>query len=447
MKENAIRRKGEKGAPVKILLTDTDRRSYAARLAVAFAACGCEVSIVCTDHHPIENIRAPHCLYPYSALRPLNSLWRAIESTLPDLILPCDDRAVQHLQQLYGQLRAERGPQHRVARLIERSLGPPASYAIVSARYALLQLAQAEGIRVPATCLLQTPEDLSKWGTQQPFPWVLKADGTWGGSGVRITENLPDAQRKFHALRSPCALRRALKRALVNRDSFYFRAWWKGLRPAVIAQAFVPGRPANCAVACWEGKVLAQMNVEVLAASTSTGPANVVRRIENAEMVRAAERIVSRNHLSGLFGLDFMIETGSGATYLIEMNPRCTPLCHIQLASGPDLVGALHARLAGRPLPIEAASARNGNEVIAYYPRAWNSNSDVLKSSFQDLPRGEPELARALLLPFPKGTLLYRISDYLSETPPSQGYEPTSTTLAAAQDPDRASFAAGADNL
>ena len=445
MKEKAIWCEGGKRSPVKILLTDTDRRPYAARLAMAFAECGCEVSIVCTDHHPIENIRAPHRIYPYSALRPLNSLWRAIESTVPDLVLPCDDRAVQHLQQLSGLFRAEGRLQHRVASLIERSLGPPASYPIVSARYALLQLAQAEGIRVPATCLLQAPEDLSKWGNQQPFPWVLKADGTWGGSGVRITESLPDAQRKFHALRSPCALRRALKRALVNRDSFYFRAWWKAFSPAVIAQAFVPGRPANCAVACWEGKVLAQMNVEVLATSKPTGPANVVRRIENAEMVRAAERIASRLRLSGLFGLDFIIETGSEATYLLEMNPRCTPLCHIQLASGPDLVAALHARLAGRPFPIAPASAQNDNEVIAYYPRAWNSNGDVLKSCFQDLPRGEPALARALLRPFPEGTLLYRLVEHLSKTPLSQGYEPRSTSTGDAQDPDPASFAAAAD--
>ena len=418
MSKNAIHSQSEKSSSVRILLADTDRRAYAPRLAMGFAALGCEVSIVCTDHHPVENIRAPYHSFSYSALRPLASLLRAIESTAPDLIIPCDDRVVQHLHQLCWEFRTHGGQQQGVASLIERSLGPASSYPIVSARYPLLQLAKAEGIRVPSTCLLQTPEDLSQWQTKQPLPWVLKADRTWGGSGVRVVEAPQDAETMFHILKSPCGLTRALKRALVNRDSFYLRDWWQACSRAVIAQAFIPGRPANCAVACWEGEVLAQMGVEVLATSEPTGPANVVRRVDNAEMVRAAERIASKLHLSGFFGLDFMIETGSGQTYLVEMNPRCTPLCHIQLGGGPDMIAALHARLAGRPFAaMPATAARSEHEVIAYFPQAWNSNSEFLKLSLQDFPLGEPELAQALLRPFPQGTLLYRIVDYLSRIP------------------------------
>src|SRR5712671_407692 len=293
---------------------------------MGFGALGCEVSVVCTDHHPAENIRAPHRSFPYSALRPLASLLRAIESAAPDLIIPCDDRVVQHLHQLCRQFRAPGGPQDGVVSLIERSLGPSASYPILSARYPLLELAKANGIQVPSFCLLQTPEDLSRWQGKHPLPWVLKADGTWGGGGVRVVETPQEAETMLQILKAPCRLNRAVKRLLVNRDSFYLRDWWRGSSPAVIAQAFVPGRPANCAVACWEGKVLAQISVEVLAASRPTGPANVVRRISNPEMMSATERIAEKLHLSGFFGLDFIIESGSGATYLLEMNPRSTPL-------------------------------------------------------------------------------------------------------------------------
>ena len=402
---------------MRILLADTDRRAYAARLAMGFTALGCEVSIVCSDHHPVENIRALHRSFPYSALRPLASLLRAIESTAPDLIIPCEDRVVQHLHQLCWQFRTHGSPQDGVASLIERSLGPPSSYPIVSARYPLLQLAKAEGIRVPSTCLLQTPEDLSRWQTKHALPWVLKADGTWGGSGVRVAETPQDAEAMFHILKGPCGLKRALKRALVNRDSFYLRDWWQACSRAVIVQAFIPGRPANCAVACWEGEVLAQMGVEVLATTQPTGPASVVRRVDNAEMVRAAERIARQLHLSGFFGLDFIIETGSRQTYLVEMNPRCTPLCHIPSA-GPDMIAALCARLAGRSFAAKpATAARSEHEVIAYFPQEWNLNSELLKLSLQDFPHGEPELDQALSRPFPQRTLLYRIVDYLSRVP------------------------------
>jgi hypothetical protein len=413
--DNTIYPETKKSLRIRILLVDTDRRAYAARLAMAFAAVGCEVSAVCTSHHPIETVKALHRRFPFSAVNPSASLRHAIESTKPDLIVPCDDRAVEHLQQLCGRY----GDQNAlVANSIERSLGPPGSYPVVSSRYALLELAREQRIRVPATHYVQSAQDLYQWQAKQPLPWVLKADGTWGGGGVRIAETTHQAEQLFLRLRGPCGLKRAVKRLLVNRDLFYLRSWWQGFSPSIIAQAFVPGRPANCAVACWEGKVLAQISVEVLAASQPTGPASVVRRVSNPEMISAAERISEKLQLSGFFGLDFIIESGSGAAYLLEMNPRCTPLSHVQLGLGTDMVGALHGVLSGQSLPAAPPpSPRNGCEVIAYFPQPWNSNSEFRELSLQNFPHGEPELARALLRPFPERTLLYRIVDYLSRTP------------------------------
>jgi hypothetical protein len=360
-------------------------------------------------------------------VHPATTLLHAIEAAKPDLIVPCDDRAVEHLQQLCARIGNQNAG---VARAIERSLGPLGSYPVVSARYALLELAKGQDILVPTTQYLQSAKDLDQWRANQPLPWVLKADGTWGGSGVRIAETPEEAEKLFHLLSDPCGLKRAVKRLLVNRDSFYLRDWWQGSSRSLIAQAYVQGRPANCAVACWEGKVLAQISVEVLAASAATGPANLVRRINNHEMTIAAERIAEKLHLSGFFGLDFIIESGSGATYLLEMNPRCTPLSHIQLDAGTDMVGALHAVLSGQTLrPTPPPPARDGHEVIAYFPQLLKADSEFQKSSVQDFPHGEPELAKALLRPFPQWTLLYRIVDYLSAPSLPYNYGPSQPAL------------------
>ena len=409
-----------RSSPIRILLADTDRRGFAARLAMGFAAAGCEVSAVCTSHHPIETIKADTRRFPYSAVRPAMSLLHAIEASNPDLIIPCDDRAVEHLQQLCARIG---NSNLDVVRVIERSLGPLGSYPVVSARYALLELAKEQGIRVPATQYLQRAQDLDQWQGEQPFPWVLKADGTWGGSGVRIAKTPAEAEQLFHLLNDPCGLKRGVKRLLVNRDPFYLRDWWQGSSRSVIAQAYIEGRPANCAVACWQGKVLAQIGVEVLAAAYSTGPANVVRRINNSEMTSAASKIAEKLHLSGFFGLDFIIETGTGATYLLEMNPRPTPLTHIRFGPGTDMVGALHAVLSGQSLPAAPPSDREGHEVIAYFPRVSSADSELLKSCVHDFPNGEPELAKALLNPFPQRTLLYRIVDHLSGSSEPTTYE------------------------
>jgi hypothetical protein len=136
-----------------------------------------------------------------------------------------------------------------------------------------------------------------------------------------------------------------------------------------------------------------------------------VRVVDNAEMMSAAERIASRLGLSGFFGLDFMIEDGSGAAYLIEMNPRTTPLCHLRLGKGRDMAGALSAQLAGQPL-LEALPITQ-NEMIAYFPQAWNGDRDVLQSCFQDIPQGEPDLVQELLHPWPDRTLLFRLFNHI----------------------------------
>jgi hypothetical protein len=409
-------RQRTKGSPLRILLADTDRRAYAARLAMAFVALGCDVAIVCTKRHPIENVRAPHRTFHYSGLRPLASLLQAIKSADPDLILPCDDRPVQHLHQLCREVRTRSGSGGPLVELIERSLGPSVSHPIVSSRYTFLQLARAEGIQIPATDLVREPEALSEMWARQPFPWVLKADGTWGGGGVRLVRNPPEAWSAFQFLQRPCGLTRAVKRALVNRDTFYLRDWWQACDRAVIAQTFVPGRPANCAAASWEGRVLAQLSVEVLVTSNPTGPAKVVRVIDNPGMAKASERIASSLHISGCFGLDFILEAGTNALYLLEMNPRCTPLCHIQMDKEPSLVAALHSCLAGRPRTSDPLAATRRGQVISYYPPVSNPNRDFHDIDFQDLPHGEPELAQALLRPFPQATILYRVVDYLSRS-------------------------------
>jgi carbamoylphosphate synthase large subunit len=123
-------------------------------------------------------------------------------------------------------------------------------------------------------------------------------------------------------------------------------------------------------------------------------------------MMLAAKRIASRLELSGFFGLDFMIEDRSGHTYLIEMNPRSTLLCHLPLGPGRDMIAPLFAKLSGHPL--RDTSSVTQNDMIAYFPLAWQCKSKFLQSSFQDVPQGEPELVQDLLHPWPDRSLLYR---------------------------------------
>jgi thioesterase domain-containing protein len=381
---------------------------------MALSHVGCDVAAVCPSRgHPLLKTSSVPATFPYSALYPLNSLATAIREYQPHILVPCDDRAVQHLHELYAA-----GPDAcgiDLSALIQRSLGAPASYPIVSNRLRLLEIAREQGLRVPETSAIHSLADIESTES----PWVLKADGTWGGHGVRIAPDLPTAAQSLTALKRPLSAARAVKRLIVDRDAFWLRTWWKRTESNVIAQSYISGRPANCAVVCWKGKVLAAIYVEVIQAQGATGSASVVRLVNHPEMALAARRIARRLDLSGFFGLDFVIQDSSGAAYLIEMNPRCTPLCHLQLGAGKDLVAALCAQLAGQPLREAPPSTRN--KTIAYFPQAWHWNRErefLMESSFQDVPWEDPQLVQELLrLPWPDRGILAKLSKRLRGIP------------------------------
>jgi hypothetical protein len=396
----------------KILLTDTSRWPNAARLAVVLADSGCSVYAICpVPGHPLSKVSTLQKIFRYNSLRPLDSLASAIKASAPEMIVPCDDRAVQHLHELHSRASLRGGSESSTASLIERSLGSPGSYPIVSARYDLLNLAREEGLRAPKTKLINSLDDLKAWCVGDTLPVVLKVDGTWGGNGVKVAHTSAQAEAFFSELTRMPGAAALIKRMLLDRDRFWLRSLWHRARPALCAQSLVHGRAANCAAVCWEGKVLAAIGVEVVSTRRSEGPATVVRVVDNPEMILAADRIARRLRLSGFFGLDFIIEDGSGAAYLIEMNPRCTNLCHLQLGKGRDMVAALCAHMSGQPLRQTPSIVQN--QTIAYFPEAWHYKSEFLQLSFPDIPRGEIELIRELLAPSSERTVCGRIVDHL----------------------------------
>jgi predicted ATP-grasp superfamily ATP-dependent carboligase len=132
----------------------------------------------------------------------------------------------------------------------------------------------------------------------------------------------------------------------------------------------------------------------VVKKASSAGHATVVRRIENPEMSAGVEAVVRRLSLSGFFGFDYMLETGTRHAYLIEVNPRSTQVGHLSLGVGHDLPAALYAVLSGKP---EQPSPRiTENDTVALFPQEWirDPESTFLQSAYHDVPWDEPELIR-----------------------------------------------------
>jgi len=407
--------------PRTVLLTSTSWWPFTARIAMRFAALGWRAEALCPSGHPLRHATAVDRVHDYPALWPQAALRSAIAAARPDLIVPCDDRAVGHLHDLHARLHDADPPDQavadrEVARLIARSLGRTDSYPVAARRSELIGLARAEGLRAPAMHLVGDAAGLRAALAEIGLPAVLKVDGSWGGLGTMLVRTAAQAEQAYRQLARPLDAVRALKRLLVDRDPYHLPPWLTGAAPRVNVQAFVAGQPANSLAACWNGDVLASIHVEVLHAHQDLGASTVVRVIEHPEMARATERLVRRLGLSGFCGFDFIVEAGGGHAHLIEMNPRSTPLCHLALGPGRDPIAALVARLEGAASPITAPVT--DNPVIAFFPQAWlaEPGSARLRSGYHDVPWEDPLLMQELIrLPYPNRGVLARLLAWLRQ--------------------------------
>ncbi|MGA9980383.1 MAG: ATP-grasp domain-containing protein [Candidatus Sulfotelmatobacter sp.] len=420
----------------KVLVATTFCWYPTARLAMALAAAGFTVDMLCPRRHPLHKTTLARKTHRFNGLTPLRSLRAAIASAEPDLIVSGDDLATRHLHRLYDHERQDGKTGSPIRALIERSLGAAESFPISYARAAFIELAEQEGIRNPKTEVIESFDDFKDWIIRNGFPAVLKANGTSGGDGVRVVRTVDEAERAFRFLQAPPRFLRAAKHALLDDDLTLISPVVRREKFVVNAQAFVDGKEATSAVACWNGKVLAALHFEVINKASSAGHATVVRLIENPEMLAAAEKMVRRLRLSGVHGFDFMLEEQTGNAYLIEINPRATQVGHLAFGLGRDIPAALYAAVSGKE--VQPAPKVTEKDTIALFPQEWirDPESPFLRSAYHDVPWEEPELVHDCVNNWQKQNGWYaRERKQASSTVPSRNRVSTPVKSASSQSP------------
>ena len=127
----------------------------------------------------------------------------------------------------------------------------------------------------------------------------------------------------------------------------------------------------------------------------ANGPASVVRLVRNEEMRRASETLLKHWGLTGLIGFDFMLDA-AGQAWLIECNPRPTPLGHLGAHVGEDLCAALHHGLISAPPPQKNEAPKE--LLVAHFPQeTWRDpNSAYFTRAYHDVPVDDPGLLDCL---------------------------------------------------
>lgn len=362
---------------------------------MVLADAGFSVEAVCLRGDFLASATAVKRVHRYKPLSGVASFKSAILKARPALVIPCDDLARNHLHQLYAAECAA-SPSGGIRALVERSFGNPASYPEVQSRNRFLTLARQEIGTAAETTVVSSPGSLKDWLDVNGFPAVLKTDGSSGGYGVRVVSSREEAETARRALAAAPGLARAVKRAIFNGNPTFLLPAWKRARPVVNVQKFIKGFEATSTAVCWQGAVPAVLTFEVVRRMYDGGPASVVRLLEHPAITDTIRKTAARLGLSGIYGFDFIIEEGSGAPRLIELNPRATQTAHLRLGAGRDLAAALFAAATGNPAPAPVNEIKG--DIIALFPQEWirEPESEFLKSSFHDVPGGEPALLEAI---------------------------------------------------
>lgn len=363
----------------RILIVSTNKWPSAGQLALALVRVGFQVAVICPANSPVQLIKNIHAHFYYQSWKSLTSIKSAIAEWEPNLLICTDDIALHELHKLHfkSSKRIDKKYNKQFVELIEHSIGDKSTFATTKSKSELTLLARSIGIRCPYTTVVDNNYTLKQEIENIVYPVMVKADGSWGGRGVRPANNRNELLSAIPELSLPFNWPNPLKRLIARTLQGFFFRWNAGWPHKMSVQQSLVGRPANRAVVCWRGKIIAGVSMEAVATSSKFGPTTIGKIINHSEIAVSAETIVAKLSLSGFIGFDFVIDHDNRA-WLLEMNARATPTCHLCTAI-PSLPGSLFTELTGTKPKAEVRLLQQ--DTVAIFPaepqQAWGCGTDI----------------------------------------------------------------------
>lgn len=370
-----------------------------ARLPMALREAGFEVAAWCPDESFIAKSGGLARHYPWQTEANWHwELLRIVADWDPRLVIPADETLAVFLRKLARGSGGLRREDRRMRCILRESLGDPRRSAALDGKIQLQALARSLGIRTPDDHVFRSPDAAVVHGHAFGWPLVLKDESAAGGRGVAICPNeaaLRTAWAQWNADRPSRSLKARLREWIKDP-----RAALAGPRRSV--QRFISGRPAFHAVVAWQGRRLGGITAVVEVANPPvTGPSCVVRIKNLPEISEASEKLVEATGMTGFAGFDFMVEDGTDQAYLLECNPRPTPVSHLQAPVAANLCRRLHTAMAGEE-PVGEESFPE--QLLVLFPQELlrDPASAYLPQARVDYPATDPALVAALKAHYPE---------------------------------------------
>jgi hypothetical protein len=272
-------------------------------------------------------------------------------------------------------------------------LGDPEGYRVVTSKWATYELAERLNLRVPKQSRINTPEEAMTFAGKVGYPIILKKENTYGGMGCYVCRSDRETLGNYLALMTSGSLRK-LRRwpgVLAALHRFVTRPGAACSEPLIV-QRYHEGQLAFTTAVARDGVMLGGITVVAERVHPApTGASTVVRPIDRPELLQATEALIRQTGFSGFIGVDFILDNANGLPYLLEINPRATPVCRLGRLLGLDLCSLFAANFADvklePPAPITV-------DTIAFFPSEWLRSwcSPHLLDAHHDVPHNDPAL-------------------------------------------------------
>jgi biotin carboxylase len=296
-------------------------------------------------------------------------LANAIEAFQPDFVVPGLEPAVNALQEVWRLAESGQFPflsaDARAA--IRRSIFDPNRKQFFHSKIDLIEHLRSIGVRTPVQKELHTLGDADAFVRAHGYPVIVKPDRGFAGTGIGFCRTEEELLEKLSQVLKKSAQRWCIQTLIEG--------------PTAMVQFFAK-----------DGVVLASYALARLETDPfPTGPTTVLKVIENAEMLRAAEEVAKLMNYNGFGSAQFVIPEGeSGPAFMFEANMRIGVSMHLGEYIGIDLVRALKQSLTGAPLYQDPL--RVGASVALYPQEPMRDPTSPHMNGIVDIPTDDPEL-------------------------------------------------------
>lgn len=274
----------------------------------------------------------------------------------PDIIVPCDEHAVAMVNHWVGRPGGTRTLSSPLLQCLARSLGALESLPQRACKAATIERAKDLGVVCPRQVQVRNLSECQVAAEEYGYPVVLKLSHGTSGEGVRICSSPEELRQAYASFR----LKQIEADAPLRRN---LRTNWFGSKLLVLVQEHVAGQPGMSCASAVEGVAASVVTGLVEANSSQTGPASVVRLVNQPSIIDATIKMIGALSVTGFVSFDFIVDL-QGQAHLLECNPRPTKILHVGPLFGVELAGSLLNALQGKSR--DACETPTGERTVAF---------------------------------------------------------------------------------